>query len=81
MLTKMSLPQFMKAFKKITGMTFVSYLTLVRLANAIPLLKRSSLPIGEIAKQVGFSDQSYFDRRFKAVFHQTPRAFRSKMDG
>ena len=77
-LTKMSLPQFMKLFKKIAGMTFVSYLTLVRLANAIPLLIESSLGIGEVAKQVGFSDQSYFDRRFKAVFYQTPRAFRIK---
>lgn len=76
-LTKMSLPQFMKAFKKIAGMTFVSYLTLVRLANAVPLLKKSSLTIGEVARQVGFADQSYFDRRFKAVFYQTPRAFRS----
>ncbi|MBW0000854.1 MAG: helix-turn-helix domain-containing protein [Verrucomicrobia bacterium] len=81
MLTKMSLPQFMKAFKKVAGMTFVSYLTLVRLANAIPLLKRSSLPIGEVAKQVGFSDQGYFDRRFKAVFYQTPRAFRQTWMG
>ena len=80
-LIKMSLPQFMKAFKKIAGMTFVSYLTLVRLANAVPLLKESSLAIGEVAKRVGFSDQSYFDRRFKAVFYQTPRAFRSKVDG
>ena len=79
-LTKMSLPQFMKVFKKIAGMTFVSYLTLVRIANAVPLLKESSLTIGEVAKQVGFSDQSYFDRRFKAVFYQTPRSFRSKMD-
>jgi len=81
MLTGMSLPQFMKTFKKIAGMTFVSYLTLVRLANAIPLLKRSSLPIGEVARQVGFSDQSYFDRRFKAVFYETPRAFRQTWTG
>ncbi|HEY0791380.1 MAG TPA: AraC family transcriptional regulator [Chthoniobacterales bacterium] len=81
LLTKLSMPQFMKLFKKVAGMTFVSYLTRVRLAHAVPLLKGSSLTIGEVAKQVGFSDQSYFDRRFKAVFYQTPRAFRAKAGG
>jgi xylan 1,4-beta-xylosidase len=74
-------PQFMKLFKKVAGMTFVSYVTLVRLSNAVPLLRETSLSIGEVAKQVGFSDQSYFDRRFKSTFEQTPRIFRSKHNG
>jgi xylan 1,4-beta-xylosidase len=74
-------PQFMKLFKKVAGMTFVSYVTLVRLSNAVPLLRETSLSIGEIARQVGFSDQSYFDRRFKSTFAQTPRIFRSKHHG
>jgi AraC-like DNA-binding protein len=74
-------PQFMKLFKKVAGMTFVSYVTLVRLSNAVPLLRETSLSIGEVAKQVGFSDQSYFDRRFKTTFEQTPRIFRSKQNG
>jgi hypothetical protein len=34
------------------------------------------LTIAEVAYQVGFSDQSYFDRRFKAAFGRTPRDFR-----
>jgi xylan 1,4-beta-xylosidase len=74
-------PQFMKLFKKVAGMTFVSYLTLVRLSNAVPLLRETSLSIGEVARQVGFADQSYFDRRFKSTFEQTPRIFRSKHNG
>ena len=77
-MAKLRLPQFMKLFKKVAGTTFVSYVTLVRLSNAVPLLKETSLSIGEVAKQVGFSNQSYFDRRFKSAFRQTPRAFRSK---
>jgi len=36
-LTKMSMPQFRKLFKKIAGMTFVRYLTLVRLAQPFSL--------------------------------------------
>jgi AraC-like DNA-binding protein/mannose-6-phosphate isomerase-like protein (cupin superfamily) len=74
-------PQFVKLFKKVAGMTFVSYVTLVRLSNAVPLLRETSLSIGEVARQVGFSDQSYFDRRFKTTFEQTPRIFRSKHNG
>jgi AraC-like DNA-binding protein len=74
-------PQFVKLFKKVAGMTFVSYVTLVRLSNAVPLLRETSLSIGQVAKQVGFSDQSYFDRRFKTTFEQTPRIFRSKHNG
>ena len=49
-----------------------------RLANAVPLLKDTSLSIKEVANQVGFSDQSYFDRRFKSTFDRTPRSFRLK---
>ena len=75
-LAKMSVPQFVRLFKKVAGMSFVSYLTHVRLSRSVRLLKESSLTIAEVAYQVGFSDQSYFDRRFKAAFGQTPRDFR-----
>ncbi|MGB7794549.1 MAG: AraC family transcriptional regulator [Terrimicrobiaceae bacterium] len=75
-LAKMSVPQFVRRFRKVAGMSFVSYLTHVRLSRSVRLLKESSLTIAEVAYQVGFSDQSYFDRRFKAAFGQTPRDFR-----
>ncbi len=80
-LAKMSLPQFVKLFKKVAGMTFVTYVTHVRLSHALRLLKESPLSIAEVAAQVGFADQSYFDRRFKAAFGQTPSAFRPKNRG
>jgi AraC-like DNA-binding protein len=75
-LAKMSVPQFVRLFKKVAGMSFVRYLTHVRLSRSVRLLKESSLTIAEVAYQVGFSDQSYFDRRFKAAFGLTPRDFR-----
>jgi len=77
-MAKLRAPQFMKLFKKVAGTTFISYVTLIRLAKAVPLLKDTSLSIKEVAKQVGFADQSYFDRRFKSTFDRTPRAFRQK---
>jgi len=76
-LAKMSQPQFIKLFPKVAGMTFVSYVTHVRLSHAVRLLKETALTVAEVASEVGFTDQSYFDRRFRAAFGQTPRDFRS----
>lgn len=76
-LAAMSQPQFMKAFKKVAGMTLVSYLNHVRLSNATRLLKETDLSIAEIASGTGFSDQSYFDKRFRRAFGQSPKEFRA----
>jgi AraC-like DNA-binding protein len=80
-LAGLSQPQFIKLFKRVAGMTFVSYVTHIRLSHAFRLLKESSLTIAEVAAQVGFSDQSYFDRRFKSAFGQVPSIVRKQMRG
>ncbi len=71
-------PQFMKDFKRVAGMTLVAYLNHVRLANGARLLRETSRSIADIANATGFSDQSYFDRRFKRAFGRTPKDFRSE---
>jgi AraC-like DNA-binding protein len=76
-LSGISKPQFMRLFKKVAGMTLVAYLHHVRLSNAARLLRETGLSIAEIASQVGFADQSYFDRRFKKSFGQSPMQFRA----
>jgi AraC-like DNA-binding protein len=73
----MSQPQFMKTFKKVAGTTLVAYLNHVRLSSAARLLNESALTIAEIANEVGFSDQSYFDRQFKRAFGCPPKQFRA----
>jgi AraC-like DNA-binding protein len=80
-LAGLSQPQFIKLFKRVAGMTFVSYVTHIRLSHAFRLLKESSLTIAEVAIRVGFSDQSYFDRRFKSAFGQVPSIVRKQMRG
>jgi transcriptional regulator GlxA family with amidase domain len=80
---EMSESQFMKFFKRATGMSFVTYVIRARLARAYELLTREDFSIAEVSTAVGFSDQSYFDRKFKEAFHQTPRqvkANRNKPD-
>jgi AraC-like DNA-binding protein/mannose-6-phosphate isomerase-like protein (cupin superfamily) len=75
-LAGMRLPQFMRTFKQVAGMTLVAYLNHIRLANAARLLRETEHSIADIASAAGFSDQSYFDKRFKRAFGQTPREFR-----
>ena len=70
--------QFMKTFKQVAGMTLVAYLNHVRLAKAARLLRETNRSIADIATTVGFSDQSYFDRRFKRAFGHTPKSFRTE---
>jgi AraC-like DNA-binding protein len=66
----------MKVFKRVAGMSFVAYLTHLRVSNARQLLHGSDRSVAEIAAEVGFADQSYFDRRFKQAFGMSPRQFR-----
>ena len=73
----MSLPQFMKTFKKVAGTTLVAYLNHVRLSSATRLLNETALTIAEIANEVGFSDQSYFDKQFKRAYGCPPKQYRS----
>ena len=77
----MSPAQFTRTFKQVAGMTYVAYVTHVRLAEAARLLKGTDLTIAEIASKTGFTDQSYFDRRFKQAFGVTPRTFQQQARG
>jgi AraC-like DNA-binding protein/mannose-6-phosphate isomerase-like protein (cupin superfamily) len=75
-LVNMGDSQFMKVFKRVAGMSYVAYLTHLRVASARELLRTSDRNVAEIAAEVGFADQSYFDRRFKQAFGMSPRQFR-----
>jgi AraC-like DNA-binding protein len=79
-LMSMSESKFMRYFRTVTGETFVSYLTRLRLERAAQLLEESALSIAEIATAVGFSDQSYFDRVFRRHFGRTPISTRRQRD-
>jgi AraC-like DNA-binding protein len=76
-LVHMSEAQLMKTFKKVAGMTLVAYLNHVRLSCGARLLKETAHSIAEVANEVGFADQSYFDKQFKRAFGCSPKQFRS----
>lgn len=75
-LVHLSRPQFVRLFKQVAGMTYVRYVNHVRLSRAAEILRTTRRSIADIAAEVGFSDQSYFDRLFRRAFGQPPSVFR-----
>ncbi|QHJ01356.1 helix-turn-helix domain-containing protein [Xylophilus rhododendri] len=64
--------------KKETGQTFTELVTERRLDRARELLTGSSMLVREVARQCGYGDEAYFNRRFRQVVGCTPRAFRDE---
>ncbi|MGY4763620.1 helix-turn-helix domain-containing protein [Paenibacillus caseinilyticus] len=73
----MSASHFTRSFHRATGYTPVEYLTKIRIEASFDLLRRSSLPIEEVAKAVGYSGGSYFSRVFREWVGFSPGDFRS----
>lgn len=73
----MSAAHFSRAFKKVMGMSYQDYLHSRRIAEARNLLHTTTKSINEIAKFLGFSDQTGFGRIFKKHTGLTPSAYRN----
>lgn len=59
-------------FKEQTGMTCVEYINNVRMSKASNLLLETDESITEIASKVGFNNASYFNKKFRAKYDETP---------
>ncbi|MFZ9890060.1 MAG: helix-turn-helix transcriptional regulator, partial [Myxococcota bacterium] len=59
------------------GLSFRAWLRLLRLLEAAVLLEDEALRIGEVAARVGFESQSAFTHAFRALYAESPRAFRA----
>ncbi len=67
---------FVSRFFKETGMTIKEYLAKKRCAFAVQLLAGSEASIQEIAVYVGYLDNNYFSKVFKANIGMSPQAYR-----
>ena len=65
-----------RLFKSSLYVTPVKYINLLRLEKAKILLTDSNLSVSEISSSVGFEDQFYFSRVFKAQFGVSPIKYR-----
>ena len=67
-----------RTVKRCTGRNAGDWVDLSRLALAKYLLRRSDMPIIDVAAAAGFDDQSYFSRFFKRHTGLTPTDFRDE---
>lgn len=65
-----------QVFQKELGLSFSEYLNNFRMQVAKQKLSQSTDSIEVIAFDVGFKDVSYFSRKFKQLFNQTPNDYR-----
>lgn len=72
----MSERNFLRAFRKATGVTPLDYLTELRLRKACRLLATTTQRVTEIAFACGFNDSNYFARKFRQKLGQTPGGYR-----
>lgn len=66
-------------FKKITKMSFVDFMTEVKIDRAKVLLRNEDARINEIAYTLGFSNQEYFTRIFKKKIGVTPVVYQQML--
>lgn len=62
--------------KKGTGKSFKELLQIQRLNQAALFLSHSDLPIPQIAEEVGYSSVTFFYKKFKELFHETPYSYK-----
>jgi AraC-like DNA-binding protein/mannose-6-phosphate isomerase-like protein (cupin superfamily) len=74
----MSESHFMSLFKRVTGLSFVTYFNHFRIERAQALLATTDESMASISQQVGFCDQSYFGTVFRKTVGMTPATYRRR---
>ncbi len=73
-------PEYTSRFiHETTGRTFSDILIEARMKHAVSLLKSTSLPISEIAYQVGYENAENFIRVFRRRYNKTPTGYRKEL--
>jgi len=67
--------QFLRQFKRTVGMTPHAWLLRMRLEQACSLLAHRAGNLTDIAQEVGFFDQSHFNRAFRQAFGVAPSQY------
>ncbi len=67
---------FSKVFKEENGVSFIEYLTNIRIEKAKELLSHSDYSMKEICQMCGYQDPNYFSRTFKKNVGVTPTEYK-----
>ena len=69
---------FLALFKQETGMTFVDYLTDVRIKRSKELLVETSMSVTQIASEIGVSNPNYFSSMFRKHTGESAKEYRNR---
>ncbi|AHJ05632.1 AraC family transcriptional regulator [Listeria monocytogenes WSLC1001] len=67
---------FSKLFKKEMNVNFINYVNQKKMSLAKEMLKNPRLSIDNIARNLGFTQTSYFCKVFRKEFDVTPKGYR-----
>lgn len=67
-----------RLFRQETGSSISDFILQQRMQRAFGLLINTSLPVGQVAEQVGYENYSYFLTLFRRVSGMTPSQYRKK---
>jgi AraC-like DNA-binding protein len=73
---RMNATYLSERFKESTGVTFTSWVAILRVKRACELLTTSTLPVTDVAFEAGFHSLSQFNRTFRRLRGESPREFR-----
>jgi AraC-like DNA-binding protein len=77
-LAHLSVSQLQREFSRLFSMSPIEYVTRVRLHMASRQLEQSTKPVGQIALDCGFYDQSHFTRLFRHRNGLSPLEYRQR---
>lgn len=77
----MGYSNFRKVFKEYTGFSPAKYIQNVRFAKVKEALTNTSLPVKEVAFEMGFDNYDYFFTAFRRITGMTPSAYRDMTQG
>ncbi len=71
---------FCNKFKSVTGITYIEYLTHVRILHSCEYLKKNTeMSISDISEKCGFFTTSYFISKFKRIVGMSPGKYRKML--
>lgn len=79
--SNMTVNSFCRYFKKRTRKSYIRFLNELRIAQACKLLQQKDTSISQVGLEVGFSNLSNFNRKFKEIKKCTPTEFRNQQAG
>jgi AraC family transcriptional regulator of adaptative response / methylphosphotriester-DNA alkyltransferase methyltransferase len=69
--------QLQRVLDECGGLTFRSLLTRVRMREASRLLRETTLPVADVARQVGYRQPAQFAKTFRRLYGQVPSVYRA----